>query len=310
MSYQERLEKKTFVVGKELLRSGEIPSVMVVGETLPEAWETAFLAVWEYGALIPAQSQFDQASSPDSRDTSMTIVVTSPFKEPRIHLKVPYGTHYFKTYKQIILEGSRDAYVDQGEGYTYHDRLKHWPGVDGWQKIEELVGQEIELPYVDQVEAMVSDLVKVPYTRRAQAITWNPLRDAHHGEPPCLQRVWCRIVESETGIYLLEMNTHWRSRDAFNAAFYNMYGLTELQKKMAEEVAVLSGKKVEVGRYIDISDSFHIYGHDIEQGKIEEFLNQIETMSFEQRVWRSDDSRIKFMDDYFDKLEAQKKRQE
>jgi hypothetical protein len=40
----------------------------------------------------------------------------------------------------------------------------------------------------------------------------------------------------------------------------NVYALTDLQKKVADGVAERLGREVKIGRYVDISDSLHIYG--------------------------------------------------
>jgi thymidylate synthase len=61
------------------------------------------------------------------------------------------------------------------------------------------------------------------------------------------------------------MNTHWRSRDAYKASFMNIFALTDLQKTMAEKISKKLGAEVSVGRYVDISDSFHIYGSYFEE---------------------------------------------
>jgi len=274
--------------GKDLLRPGEIPSISVFGRTLPEAWETAVLATYEYGTQIP--TEYDQAVDPDSRDATMMITVANPFQEPRIHKAIPCGFNDLEIYTNEVVNGVHDRSVGEtGWSYSYHDRMTNWPGIDSWEKIEKNLGKKFDLPYVDQIEKLVNKLVEAPHSRRAQAITWFPFIDALHNEPPCLQRIWCRVVKSEKDEYLLEMNTHWRSRDAFKAAFMNIYAITELQKEIAGRISNLSGKNVGIGRYVDISDSFHLYGSYLRRGEIDKFLHNIETNPIERRVIRSDD---------------------
>lgn len=94
------------------------------------------------------------------------------------------------------------------------------------------------------------------------------------------------------------MNTHWRSRDAFKAAFMNMFALTDLQRVIAERISERLDKKVEVGRYTDITDSFHIYGSYYDDFK--GFLDVLKKRSFEERVWDSS-----FAEPFFE--EARKK---
>ena len=89
------------------------------------------------------------------------------------------------------------------------------------------------------------------------------------------------------------MNTHWRSRDAYKASFMNMFALTDLQRTMASEIAKRAGFEVTVGRYVDISDSFHIYGSYHEEFK--NFLKMVKERSFEERTWHS-----KFAEPFFE----------
>jgi len=91
--------------------------------------------------------------------------------------------------------------------------------------------------------------------------------------------------------YALNLNTHWRSRDAYKAAFMNMYALTDLQRWLAEEIGRRMGRKVAVGRYVDISDSYHIYGAYFQEFN-ERFLKLVRERPFDRRVWRSDDRRV------------------
>lgn len=279
---RQRLEGKAFSSGREVLATNEIPSVAVWGESLPEAWENAVLATYEFGARIP--TEYDQAVDPESRDVTMMMTVAKPFAEPRIHKSIPCGYSDLAIYVAEVVDGVHDHWV-KGEGhgwsYSYHDRLFNWPGRHSWDEV--LGGEKIEVPNVNQVDIFVNKLAKTPYTRRAQAITWFPQVDQKDPEPPCLQRIWCRLAESE-GTYLLEMNTHWRSNDAFKAAFMNTFALTELQKVIAGEISAKTGRKIGVGRYVGIMDSFHIYGSYERRNEVATFISQVERTPFERRV--------------------------
>ena len=54
----------------------------------------------------------------------------------------------------------------------------------------------------------------------------------------------------------------------------------------AAQLAEKTGKKIVCGRYVDISDSYHIYGSYFTE--FEGFLQLIEKRSFEERTWDSD----------------------
>ena len=55
----------------------------------------------------------------------------------------------------------------------------------------------------------------------------------------------------------LLMQTTWRSRDLFRAWEANVNGMIRIQKYVAEEL------DVEIGHYVDFSNSLHIYGNTI-----------------------------------------------
>lgn len=280
------------MLGKENLQPNEIPSVAVWGNSLPEAWENAVLATWEFGAKIP--TEYDQLGDPDSRDATMMMTVARPFAEPRIHRSIPDSYAGLATYVAEVVDGVHDGKVNRdghGWSYSYHDRIFNWPGINGWKEI--IGGWKIYTPNVNQVDAMLNKLSEAPHTRRAQAITWVPQLDQQNSEPPCLQRIWCRVVKTNEGGNVLEMNTHWRSNDAFKAAFMNTYALTELQRKFARELSEKMGVEVGVGRYVGTMDSFHIYGSYIrKETDFNAFLHQVETMPFERRVIETTDSRV------------------
>lgn len=270
------------------LGQGNIPVLLVSGRTLPETWEKSILEVWEKGVLL--RTEYDRPEDPPSRDATMVLVVEEPFAEPRIHRAFPGGIEDLEKYRLEVVEGVRDHWIRPDEGkwtYTYHDRLFQYVVREDPRKFND----ETPFQAVDQIAALVQKLSEVPHTRRAQAITWMPTLDPRTEDPPCLQRIWCRLLRDDRGLFRLNMNTHWRSRDAYKAAFMNLYALTELQKILAERISQRSGEPVAVGRYVDVSDSYHLYGSYL--AEIEErFLRSLERRSFEDRTWRSDDPRV------------------
>jgi thymidylate synthase len=79
------------------------------------------------------------------------------------------------------------------------------------------------------------------------------------------------------------MNLHWRSRDAYKAAFMNIYAFTELQRLIADTIAEKREEEVLVGKYTDISDSYHIYGNDFEDFK-KRFLRSLKSRNFYDEI--------------------------
>ncbi|MHC4988973.1 MAG: hypothetical protein ACYTFX_10845, partial [Planctomycetota bacterium] len=84
---------------------------------------------------------------------------------------------------------------------------------------------------------------------------------------------------------VLNMNTHWRSRDLYKAWFMNAYALTDLQKTIADAIADKIGSPVRVGRYVDISDSLHIYGSYFTNAEVE--INKMKSTPYTDRAWDS-----------------------
>lgn len=307
-------------------RKGVIPVLEARGRTVPEAWERSVLRLWEEGVRV--RTEYDREGDEQSRDSTMVIVVDEPLEEPRIHLAFPGGIEDLEKYRHEVLFGVHDGWIRPEEGkwtYTYHQRLA------AYAPVSDLSSSQIKSPFppVDQIRYIIDKLAASPHSRRAQGITWMPTADPATDDPPCLQRIWCRLVPTgEEGIgvrgpgtgtaddadpadrtpaavardpkpeardpnadYVLNMNSHWRSRDAYKAAFMNMYALTDLQRWFAERISEKMGKNVAVGRYVDISDSYHIYGAYFQEFS-ERFLKLVKERPFDKRVWRTDDRRV------------------
>ncbi len=238
-------------------------SIHIIERTLPMAWEKAVTACWEQGESFP--TQYDRPQDPNSRDVTAMIHVTEPLCEPRIHRAFPGGLDDLEKYRAEVMYGVHDHWINPQAGkweYTYHERLFEYD--PPWD-----TGRVI-----DQIEECVRMLKECPYTRRAQAVTWKAWEDLGISDPACLQRLWFRIENDR-----LNMNVHMRSNDAYKAAFMNMYAFVELQASMAERL------DVQVGDYIHIADSFHIYGSYF--GEFEGFLKTVRTRPPEARVWKS-----------------------
>lgn len=266
----------------------DIPVFKIEGDTLPEVWEKAVLTTWRDGLQI--KTEYDKPQDPPSRDSTMVMVVNHPMSEPRIHRAFPGGLEDLEVYRQEVVDGIHDHWIRPEEGkwtYTYHQRLAAFP---------------VEGVVVDQLGYMIDKLAKTPHTRRAQAITWNPKTDPVTDDPPCLQRIWCRLVGGD-GAYNLDMNTHWRSRDAYKASFMNMYALTDLQRTMAQSISERMGQKVSPGRYVDISDSFHIYGSYF--ADFANFMKTVGERPFSEKTWSSEFAKP-FFDDARVRLEKEK----
>ncbi len=259
-----------------------IPVIAITADCLPEAWEKAVLAVWDKG--LEVKTQYDKPEDPPSKDATVIVTVTDPFNEPRIHKNFPGGPEELESYRLEVVSGIHDHWIDPAAGkwtYTYHERLF------AYCPVENIRRADAPKPFkkVDQIQYIIDYLSQAGHSRRAQAITWMPTADPQTDDPPCLQRIWCRLVAGGAGRLSLNMNTHWRSRDLYKAWFMNVYALTDLQRIIAEGISKKINQPVMVGRYVDISDSLHIYG-----GYFGEAVGEVEKMRkspFTERAWES-----------------------
>lgn len=255
-----------------------IPILFAKGDTIARAWENSLIELHQNGCVI--KTQYDKPEDPPSKDSTMSIIIEDPLAEPMIHKDFPGGPEELQEYVMEVLDGIKDHLVrdpnnpeDTRWEYTYHQRLFAYQVPGG--------------PKHDQIEILCQKLAATPYSRRAQAITWKVWEDNECYDPACLQSIWCRITE-ENGERYLSMNVRFRSNDAYKAAFMNIFALVQLQKRIAQRVAELSGKPVKVGRYCHMADSYHIYGSYFREFE-GRFLGMLSKRNFEQRTLRYDD---------------------
>jgi thymidylate synthase len=146
---------------------------------------------------------------------------------------------------------------------------------------------------VNQVEHAVESLAKSPHSRRVKLVTWQPWLDPYTDEPPCLGEFWLRCSKMPfDDAYMLNGNAVFRSRDAFDAAFMNLWGEVEFMIKTAGQLQLKLGKPVRIGRLCDLSHSYHIYGKAVQRFK-DLFLRKIPE-PWEKRTWTREFARPHF----------------
>ena len=254
---------------------GGIPVLHVEADCIARGWENSLIELHRSGCNV--RTQYDKPGDPPSKDCTMVLTISEPLREPMIHKDFPGGPEQLQEYVMEVCEGIKDHLIrnpndpeDTRWEYTYHQRLFSY----------DMPGRG---PF-DQIETMCRKLAETPHTRRAQAVTWKVWEDNDCYDPPCLQNLWARMTEEDSG-WVLSMNARFRSNDAYKAAFMNIFALVQLQKKMAERVSSLSGRPVQVGRYCHLADSYHIYGSSFREFE-GRFLGALRKRTFEQRTMR------------------------
>lgn len=284
-----------------------IPVLHVQGKTLASAYEKALIELYNKGCRF--KTQYDKKNDPESLDCLMVIEIENPLEDPMIHKAFPGSISSLREYF-FELAGLKDSWTknindpeDTRWEYLYSQRLRKY-GI--WKEKVNGTSQEAGYFKIDQIESIVQKLIKQPYTRQAQAITFMPNIDIDAYDMPCLQRILCRIREDKEGTWWLNTNIHFRSNDAFLAFFMNIFGLTMFIKEfILDEIAKRTNKNVKMGRLCWIADSWHVYGKDIKDLK-ERLIDRIETTKFEDRIYNFYDPEIQEM--YYEEDENIKKK--
>jgi thymidylate synthase len=311
-----------------------IPSVHIYAKNIPEAYHRAILAVWERGVQV--HTHYDKrGGSGDfidlpSKEATVIINVQNPFNEPRISKIFPGGPVDLEKYFQEVVRGIHNHWITPGTPmwtYTYSERMTDYAPSENLndtvargillsrKKLNEFLKSarsveeirealqtgRLDVEHIDQIEKIIQDLKRDITSKGAQATTWMPTADPGlESNRPCLQRLWFRPLEAEINGqkgYILNLNTHWRSRDLYEAWFMNVIAITEWQQVIAERLEKELGVPVRVGGYIDISDSLHLYGKYLrkETSEGQKFycaMEAIKTKSLEDLTYTSDDERI------------------
>ena len=173
----------------------------------------------------------------------VALQVDTPLAEPSVSPHSRFQQRFVEQYARDLLQGSDAAFE-----YDYHGRLFDWG--------ERLVSEGKPV-HIDQIAYIVDKLRSSANSRRAIAITWNPVIDEKLDDCPCLQLIQCVLRDGK-----LNMRVIFRSNDMLTAAGANMYALVQLQKFIADQLSV------PCGTYTHISLVPHIYyirdSHDIE----------------------------------------------
>jgi thymidylate synthase len=258
-------------------------AIFITGKSIPQVWEKSIVEIWNNGCEV--KTQYDKENVDFSKDATMMMEITEPMSEPRIHRAFPGGIVELEVYRQEVVEGLHNNWVNphnkenEGWRYGYYERLANYSAIVHEPHAEGTEWVEYTEKSINQIQYIIDTLKACPHSRRAQAVIWKPWFDTQIGDCPCLQHVQCRIIDGK-----LNMNVMMRSNDAFRAAFMNIFAFTDLQRYITEAL------NVEIGTYTHVANSYHIY-HDCFED-VKGFLKQLETRTFEERTYRTDDPTI------------------
>ena len=298
-----------------------VPVLHVTEQSLAVAYENALIALYENGVRF--RTQYDKPGDPLSLDCTLNLTILDPLAEPMIHKAFPGGIEDLREYVMEV-QGAKDHWVknvndphDTRWEYTYHARLAAY---GTWRELRDGKSVKAGAFEVNQIDHVINKLARQPFTRQAQMITWMPNLDLDCYDPPCLQSIWYRLMEDDSGtgvppvrseheqekeqdsgVYWLNCNIRFRSNDAWGASFMNMFGFILFNKEIiAAGVEKRLGKPVKLGRLNWQADSYHIYGKDIADAKARLF-DRLATTSLAERTYQFSDPMIR---EVYDEAEA------
>jgi thymidylate synthase len=208
---------------------------------IASAHEQVVQWIWRRGDKILTE---DGAWTREIQDARITIL--DPLSEPRVSKFSPLGPLATNQYSKDLLNGCKNEFE-----YDYHGRLFKFD-VDANGAISSDCKN-------DQISYIKNKLKIKPTSRRAIATTWKRWEDQLRKDVPCLQFIQCMIRNNKLNMYVL-----FRSNDMLTAFGQNAYGLTDLQKTIADYVGV------PMGTYTHYAIAAHIYESEIT--KAEKFL--------------------------------------
>jgi thymidylate synthase len=197
--------------------------------SISRAHELVVKMILEKGRVL--QTENDEATI---ELDEVALRIDTPLARPLVSPASRFQQKFLEQYARNLLEGS-DAVFE----YDYHGRLFRWG--DGLM----FDGNPVR---TNQIEYIIEKLKSAPSSRRAIAVTWNPVIDEKLNDCPCLQLVQSLVREGK-----LQMKVIFRSNDMLTAAGANMFALVHLQKLIADQLGI------PCGAYTHISLVPHIY---------------------------------------------------
>lgn len=294
---------------------GSLPSVHVISETLPEAWEKMTMAIIGIGQL--RHTHYDPGHKTGKYESFPSMEVTG-----NIHLKKPLGEPFFHQHSiggwmgwgdyHAEMEGVKDHWVmnpgivvdllkqggfeeikdHTGWLYSYSQRFRNYPFIDINAKPQT----------INQLQQVIENLSREPSSRSAQIVTWDPRWDHNNGQmkyreaypngdiksavfkeyhAPCLQSLWFRLEDLGEG-FGLNVNGRFRSHCHAKGLPPNFYGIYKgIVEPIRRDLEQALEKPIVLKRFHNTSDSLHVYGHYLDprmQGKDAE--------AYLEDVWR------------------------
>ena len=151
--------------------------------SIGRAHEQVIQMILEKGRVLNTE---DNEATVEFEEIAMQV--DTPLAEPMVSPSSRFQQKFVEQYAKDLLNGSHASFE-----YDYQGRLFDWG--------EKLTadGQPV---HIDQIAYIADKIRASPNTRRAIAITWNPVIDEKLDDCPCLQLVQCVLREGSLPLLL------------------------------------------------------------------------------------------------------------
>jgi thymidylate synthase len=198
--------------------------MFIKAKTPEDGWIRVIRKIMDSGMI-----RVDERGSKTRWHDNIMIHIVDPYSE-RVSKKYPFSeTVLREKYATQLLNPDRMDF-----DYTYGERLNAW-------------GPET----INQVDYVISKLTESPNSRRAVMTTWDPRKDTHVDEVPCLNHF---VFMAREG--LIDLSVMIRSNDMYGAWPANVYALGELLTYVSQKT------HLKPGTVTTLSVNAHIYEND------------------------------------------------
>ena len=203
-------------------------------------------------------------------------------------LKYDWGAHYPDMKHKTVMVKRKSA-IEGGESYFMKMRLDgRCPFLDDGKfcRIHRDLGYDAK-PLT--CKRFPLELVMGRRAVYARLSFYCPAVAAGEGEPLGAQRRWMETCLRGGGTHSLPEEMYWAEglrMSPSDVAELDGY-LLDIVRSAGRQLSERLGRKIAPGQYNHIADSFHIYGSYF--GEFEAFLKSIETRTFDQRVFSTED---------------------
>lgn len=211
-------------------------------QSFPAVWEEAVRFCMKEGMVIKPEENAKILT----RDMCSKITLTGngirDIFSRNLHPKFPTKALFCGVY---ISEYTREWIAEQ--------KLRPEAEQFVYNYMDRLINRTVDGITLDQVKQLRKNMTHQGISRRHQIITWEPEKDMFSVSPPCLQRIWIRVLDDEN----CEVHFDWRSRDLYGAWMTNYIGLFDMLQR-----EIFKPLDLHVVKVVDNCNSLHIYEGD------------------------------------------------